>query len=173
MFNSFELIEYLKKQNCNITVHQHDALFTVQDSKELRGKIEGAHSKNLFLKNKKNEFFLLSCEETCVIDLKKISKLLKLGNTSFAKEEYLDQYLKIKPGSVSPFSLLNDEVGKVSFYLEQALYYSKFVNFHPLINTLTITIETKKFIEFMIENNKKIHIFSSTEGKILKTYGKQ
>ena len=172
MYNSFELIELLKNENYNITVHQHDALFTVQDSKKLRGKIIGAHSKNLFLKNKKNSFFLVTCEEADRIDLKKISKSLELGNVSFAKEEYLDRYLKIKPGSVSPFGLLNDESEQVNFYLEKTLYESKFVNFHPLINTLTITIETRKFIKFMIENNKKIHIFSSEEGKILKIYGK-
>ena len=53
------------------------------------------------------------------INLKKISKSLDLGNISFAKEEYLDQYLKIKPGSVSPFALLNDKGGFVNFYLEQ------------------------------------------------------
>jgi Ala-tRNA(Pro) deacylase len=171
MYNSFELIELLKKENYNITVHQHGALFTVQDSKKMRGEIKGTHSKNLFLKNKKNNFFLLTCEEADKVELKRISKSLALGNTSFAKKEYLDQYLKIKPGSVSPFALLNDEGGQVEFYLEQTLYESKFVNFHPLINTLTITIETKRFIEFMIENDKKIHIFSSAEGKVLKTYG--
>ena len=171
MYNSFELIELLKKENYNIKVHQHDELFTVEDSKKLRGEIEGAHSKNLFLKNKKNKFFLLSCDEEEKIDLKKISKSLNLGNISFAKEEYLDQYLKIKPGSVSPFALLNNKNGQVSFYLEKTLYESKHINFHPLINTLTITIETNKFIEFMIEYNKKVHIFSSTEGIILKTYG--
>ena len=170
MYNSFELIEMLKKEKYEIKVHQHDALFTVEDSKKLRGKIDGAHSKNLFLKNKKNKFFLLTCEEADKVDLKRISKSLELGNTSFAKEEYLDQYLKIKPGSVSPFALLNDEGGQVDFYLEQTLYESKFVNFHPLINTLTITIETKRFIEFMIENDKKIHIFSSIGGKVLKIY---
>ena len=169
MYNSFELIDLLKK-SYEIELHQHEALHTVEDSKKLRGKINGAHSKNLFLKNKKNNFFLLSCQESDKINLKEISKSLKLGNTSFAKEEHLDQYLKIKPGSVSPFALLNDEGGMVNFYLEQTLYESKFVNFHPLINTLTITIETNKFIEFMIENNKKIHIFSSREGIILKTY---
>ena len=172
MYNSFELIELLKKENYNITVHQHDALFTVEDSKKLRGEIKGAHSKNLFLKNKKNKFFLLTCEEADKVELKRISKSLEFGNTSFAKEKYLDQYLKIKPGSVSPFALLNDKGGQVDFYLEQTLYESKFVNFHPLINTLTITIETKRFIEFMIENDKKIHIFSSVEGKVLKTYEK-
>jgi len=172
MYNSLELIELLKKRKYEIKVHQHDALFTVEDSKKLRGKIDGAHSKNLFLKNKKNKFFLLTCEEADKVDLKRVSKSLGLGNTSFAKEEYLDQYLKIKPGSVSPFALLNDEGGQIDFYLEQSLYQSKFVNFHPLINTFTITIETNNFIEFMIENNKKIHIFSSSQGNVLKTYGK-
>ena len=169
MCNSMKLIELLKKKY-NIKVHQHEALFTVEDSKNLRGKIDGAHSKNLFLKNKKNKFFLLSCEEDDRIDLKKISKSLDLGNISFAKEEYLAQHLKVKPGSVSPFALLNDVSEQVSFYLERTLYNSTHINFHPLVNTLTITIETEKFIEFMIENNKKIHIFSSTEGTVLKTY---
>ena len=172
MYNPTKLIEQLKNAKYNIEVHQHEALFTVEDSKKLRGNIGGLHSKNLFLKNKKNEFFLISCEEAEIINLKEISKSLDLGNISFGKEEYLDQYLKIKPGSVSPFALLNDKDEKVNFYLEQTLYESKFINFHPLINTLTITIETIKFIEFMIEKNKKIHIFSSTEGKVLKTYGK-
>ena len=91
MYNSFELIKMLKKEKYEIKVHQHDALFTVEDSKKLRGKIDGAHSKNLFLKNKKNKLFLLSCEEADKIDLKKISKSLGMGNVSFAKEEYLDE----------------------------------------------------------------------------------
>ena len=171
MYNSTKLIQLLKKEKYNFEVHQHEALFTVEDSKIHRGKIDGTHSKNLFLKNKKNNFFLLSCEEAEKVNLKTLSKSLGLGNVSFAKKEYLDQYLKIKPGSVSPFALLNDEYEQVNFYLERALYESKHINFHPLINTLTITIDTDKFIEFMIENNKKIHIFSSREGITLKTYG--
>jgi len=133
MYNSLKLIDLLKNKNYKFEIHQHDALFTVEHSKNLRGKIGGAHTKNLFLKNKKDEYFLLTCEEADKIDLKKISKSLKFGNVSFAKEERLDQYLKIKPGSVSPFALLNNEGGDVGFYLEQTLYESKFINFHPLI----------------------------------------
>ena len=79
MYNSLELIELLKKQKYEIKVHQHDALFTVEDSKKLRGEIDGAHSKNLFLKNKKNEFFLISCEEADKINLKKIFPKLQTG----------------------------------------------------------------------------------------------
>ncbi len=168
--DSSQLISLIKEKDYDITIHEHDALFTVEDSKNLRGKIGGSHSKNLFLKNKKNEFFLLSCEESDKIDLKKLSKDLGIGNISFAKEEYLSKYLGIKPGSVSPFALLNDKDGVVSFYLEKTLYESECINFHPLINNLTITISINNFVKFMIENNKKIHIFSSLEGKIIKTY---
>ena len=54
--------------------------------------------------------------------------------------------------------------------IEKKLHDSEFLNFHPLINTVTITISTNNFIKFMIENKKKIHIFSSIEGLIIKTY---
>ncbi len=170
MLSSPELIKILNDKKYNFVINEHDALFTVKDSENLRGKINGAHTKNLFLKNKKDQFFLLSCEENEDINLKTISKSLNFGNTSFAKENYLNQYLGVKPGSISPFALLNDKNNKVNFYLENSLYESKFINFHPLINTLTITIETNRFIEFMIENKKKIHIFSLLQEKILQVY---
>ena len=171
MLNNKDFINILREKNYEFVLHEHKPVFTVNQAFELKNKIKGHHTKNLFLKNKKNLFFLFSCKDDDSIDLKKMSKILNLGSLSFAKEEYLDQHLKIKPGSVSPFALLNDAGGEVDFYLEQALYESKFVNFHPLINTFTITIETNNFIEFMIENDKKIHIFSSMQGKILNTYG--
>ena len=171
MLNSAQFINILKNKKYDFKVHKHEALFTVEDSNKLRGVIKGSHSKNLFLKNKKNNFYLISCEEYNQINLKKISKSLNLGNISFAKEEYLNQYMGIKPGSVSPFGLLNDQKNSIIFYLEKKLYESELVNFHPLINTITITMHTNKFIDFMIENNKKIHIFCSLEGVVIKTYG--
>ncbi len=164
MIDSLELINILKNKNYDFKIHKHQPLYTVEDSLNKRGDIKGVHTKNLFLKNKKNSFFLISCEEHEIINLKIVSKLLGIGNVSFAKEIYLNKFLGIKPGSVSPFALINDKNGLVSFYLEETLYKSKYVNFHPLVNNLTITIETSKFIEFMIENNKKIHIFSSSKG---------
>ena len=171
MLNSDQLINTLKEKKYDFEIHKHKPLFTVEDSNRFRGAIKGSHSKNLFLKNKKNNFFLISCEELDQINLKKISKSLNLGNISFAKEEYLNQYLGIKPGSVSPFALLNDKKNDVVFYLEKNLFESQLINFHPLINTLTITMFTNKFIDFMIESGKKIHIFSSSEGITLHTYG--
>ena len=79
---------------------------------------------------------------------------------SFAKKEYLLELLGINPGSVTPFALLNNIENNIDFYLEDKLHESEYINFHPLTNKATVTIKSKEFIEFMIEN-KKIHIFSS------------
>jgi Ala-tRNA(Pro) deacylase len=170
MIDSKELIKILDGKDYDYELHEHEALFTVEDSQKLRGQISGSHSKNLFLKNKKNKFFLISCNELTKINLKKIAKSLELGNVSFAKKEYMVDLLGIKPGSVTPFALLNDTKNEVVFYLEDKLYNSEFVNFHPLTNTATVSMRCDNFIQFMIENNKKIHIFSSTEDVVIKTY---
>ena len=164
-----DLLLQFTQNNIEFDIYDHDALYTVEDSIKLRGEIEGAHTKNLFLKNKKNNFYLFSCEENSIVNLKQLSKKINAKNLSFAKEEYLLKYLGIRPGSVSPYSLLNDKENKISFYLEDRLYESKKINFHPLINTATITLSTSDFVEFMIENKKKINIFSLQDYKLIKT----
>ena len=168
MLTKTDLFELLSVKYKDFQIHDHDPLFTVEDSENLRGEIKGAHTKNLFLKNKKNSFFLLSCDENAVVNLKQFSKSIEAKNLSFANAEYLERFLGIKPGSVSPFALLNDQNNIVEFYLDEKLYNSEIINFHPLINTTTITIKTSEIIKFLLENNKKIHIFSLDSYSIVK-----
>ncbi len=170
MLKESDLLELLRKKDVDFEIHNHQPLFTVEDSENLRGKITGAHTKNLFLKNKKNSFFLFSCDENASVDLKRFSKSIDAKNLSFANEKYLDEFLGIKPGSVSPYALLNDTKNSVSFFLDQKVFNSEKVNFHPLVNTTTITIKTKDFIDFIRENGKKINIFSLENYSIIKTY---
>ena len=160
MLTKTDLFELLSTKDLDFQIHDHDPLFTVEDSEKLRGNIIGAHTKNLFLKNKKNNFFLFSCDENSRVDLKKFSKSINAKNLSFANEEYLEKLLGIRPGSVSPYALLNDKNNVVEFYLDEKIFNSDDINYHPLINTTTITMKTSKFISFLLENNKKIHIFS-------------
>ena len=160
MLTKTDLLQLLRGKSINFQIHQHEPLFTVEDSENLRGEIDGSHSKNLFLKNKKNSFFLLSCDENAKVDLKKFSLSINAKNLSFANEKYLEKYLGIKPGSVSPFALLNDKENIVEFYLDEKITKSEVINFHPLVNTTTISIKTNDFINFILENNKKINIFS-------------
>ena len=167
MIKKSDLIEMLLKKEILLTQHEHAALFSVEDSKEKRGIIDGAHTKNLFLKNKKNYFCLFSCEEKSQVDLKNFSKSINAGNLSFAKREYLNKFMGIEPGSVSPYGLLNDISNAVEFFLEYKLYKSEKINFHPLLNNSTVTLKTPDFIKFMVENNKKITIFSLEKYEII------
>tara|TARA_B110000438_G_C15690961_1_gene596740 strand:- start:480 stop:986 length:507 start_codon:yes stop_codon:yes gene_type:complete len=159
MLTEIELLIKLDKQKLIYEHHRHGPLFTVEDSIAKRGKINGAHSKNLFLKNKKNKFYLFSCLESTKVDLKKISKNLSLGNISFAREEHLEKYLGVKPGSVTPFGLLNDINQEVEFYLDKEFISQETVNFHPLVNTSTLSLKIRDFINFLIENKKKVNIY--------------
>ena len=143
MITEKELLEKLDKNKYSYTLYKHDPLFTVEDSIIKRGQIKGTHSKNLFLKNKKNQFFLFSCLENAKVDLKKLSKNLNLGNVSFAKEEYLKKILGVEPGSVTPFGLLNDTDQKVTFYIDKMLLSEEVINFHPLVNTSTLSLLNK------------------------------
>ena len=144
-----DLIRMLNDNGFEYFVEEHAPLFTVEDSKSLRGQIEGAHSKNLFLKDAKANFFLISIEESASIDLKKTMQQIQSKKLSFAKPEYLQDILGIEPGSVSPFALLNDTKKQVKFYLDRSFLDSETVNFHSLINTATVNISLQNLIELI------------------------
>ena len=165
MIKKNDILKILEKKEIKYSIFEHEPFYTVEDSNKKRSEMKGAHTKNLFLKNKKNQFVLFSCDENSVVDLK-----TGLKNLSFAKPEYLLKFLGIKPGSVSPFGLLNDLDNNVEFYLEEVLENSTAINFHPLINTSTISLKTKDFISFMIENKKKINIYSLSQNRLVKVY---
>ena len=74
--NKDELLKLLETKGIYYKKYEHEPLFSVQDSETKRGEIEGSHTKNLFLKNKKDSFYLLSCEENSIVDLKKLSKAI-------------------------------------------------------------------------------------------------
>tara|TARA_E500000331_G_scaffold240505_1_gene230906 strand:- start:678 stop:1178 length:501 start_codon:yes stop_codon:yes gene_type:complete len=144
-----DLIKILNDHGFEYFIKEHAPLFTVEDSKLFRGQIEGAHSKNLFLKDAKANFFLISIEESASIDLKKTMQQIQSKKLSFAKPEYLQDILGIEPGSVSPFALLNDTKKQVKFYLDRSFLDSETVNFHPLINTATVNISPQNLIELI------------------------
>ena len=169
MLSEKKLLTLIEEKGLDFKLYTHEPLSTVEESIKYRGKIDGAHSKNLFLKNKKNQFFLFSCIENTNINIKKITKSLALGNISFANEDYLSLYLGVKPGAVTPFGLLNDIGNKVTFYFDSNFLKNQIVNFHPLTNTSTISMKTKDFIDFLIENKKKVNIFDFNDYSLIES----
>ena len=150
MIDAKLLFNLLVKKNINYTLYNHPPLFTVDDSKRLRG----------FLKNKKNNFNLFSCLESTKIDLKTLKEKLNLGNISFAGEKYLHELLNVKPGAVTPFGLLKDSARKIKFFLDLKLNDFDSFNFHPLVNTATINIKRNDFYSFLKTNGITINLFS-------------
>ena len=145
----FQIFNHLNKLKCDYYIHEHPALKTVEDSKILRGIMEGGHSKNLFLRDKKKNNFLITACEDQKIDLKDLEKKLGTSRLSFGSPERLYEFLGVKPGSVSPLALINDQQNEVSFYIDKNLLKEKILNFHPLINNLTISLKTKDFEKFL------------------------
>ena len=145
----FRIFNSLNNLKCEYYIHEHPALKTVEESKILRGKLEGGHSKNLFLRDKKKNNFLITACEDQKIDLKDLEKKLGTSRLSFGSPDRLYEFLGVKPGSVSPLALINDQQNKVSFYIDKNLLKEKILNFHPLINNLTISLKTKDFEKFL------------------------
>src|SRR5260221_5140706 len=102
------LLDFLNANHLHYQLYDHEPIFTVAEGKVLSHSISGAHSKNLFLKDKKNSFWLISVLEDKRVDLKALSTMYGKGRLSFASEEELFQKLKLTPGAVTPYALLHD-----------------------------------------------------------------
>lgn len=129
-------------------MHQHKPVFTVAESHEVSANIPGAHSKNLFLKDRKQSFFLVSILDYKRLDVKAMSKLYGKGGLSFASSEALDEKLGLIPGAVTPYGLINDEDLAVKFILDEDFLKQDIVNFHPLRNDYTVSVAAADFLQF-------------------------
>jgi Ala-tRNA(Pro) deacylase len=145
-----QLIARLEALGIVTTRIDHPAVFTVAESKELRGRVPGHHTKNLFLKDKKGRLFLVSALESTRIDLKHLHEVLGAsGRLSFGSAELLMEVLGVAPGSVTAFAVANDIAGRVSMVLDAALMDGQRLNFHPLVNTATLGIARDDMLAFL------------------------
>jgi len=127
----------------------HPPVFTVEESKALRGKLPGGHVKNLFLRNKKGAMWLIVAEEDRRIDLKALGERIGAGKVSFGSAERLMQYLGVLPGAVTPFGLINDKGVEVQVVIDKDLLAHDPVNVHPLTNDRTTAIAPKDLLAFI------------------------
>ncbi|MBO9100204.1 MULTISPECIES: prolyl-tRNA synthetase associated domain-containing protein [unclassified Rhizobium] len=129
---------------------EHPAVFTVAESVSLRDQIPGGHTKNLFVKDKKDNFFLLTVEENAAVDLKTVHTLIGAASkVSFGKPEKLMEYLGVIPGAVTAFGAINDIGHHVTFVIDEALMADDIINCHPLSNEATTSIATQDLVRFM------------------------
>ena len=129
---------------------EHEALYTVEQSRALRGDLDGAHIKNLFLRDKKRRMWLVTVLENREMDLKALRhRIGAQGNLSFGNAELLMENLGVIPGAVTPFSIINDRNGAVTMVLDKALTEIDPVNAHPLRNDRTTAISPGDLVAFL------------------------
>jgi Ala-tRNA(Pro) deacylase len=148
---STELLAFLDDLVIGTTTHEHAPVFTVAESQAVRDAIPGGHTKNLFLKDKKGRYFLLTVGEEAEIDLKRIHTVIGAqGRVSFGKPDALMDLLGVVPGAVTCFGVINDKDHRVTLIFDQALMEHEIINGHPLRNDATTAIardDLKRFVE--------------------------
>ncbi|WP_442580868.1 prolyl-tRNA synthetase associated domain-containing protein [Mesorhizobium sp. ASY16-5R] len=145
-----DLFAFLDSLGISVSTRNHPPLFTVADSQAFRGDIAGGHTKNLFLKDKKDNFFLVTVDEGATVDLKQIHHLIgATSRVSFGKPEALMDLLGVVPGSVTVFGLINDGEARVRLVLDEALMENAVLNGHPLTNEATTSIGRTDLLRFV------------------------
>jgi Ala-tRNA(Pro) deacylase len=129
--------------------YTHPPVFTVAEAVALRGQLPGGHCKSLFLKDKKGGLWLVVALEERRIDLKWLADALAAPRFSFGNAELLYEVLGIRPGSVTPFALVNDGRHRVTVVLDRAMLDDDLLNYHPLENDRTTAIAPADLLRFI------------------------
>jgi Ala-tRNA(Pro) deacylase len=145
-----DLFAYLDRLGIGHRTVSHPPLFTVEESRALRGQVPGGHTKNLFLRDKKGALYLVSALEDAVVALKSLHRVLGAsGRFSFGSAAAMRETLGVEPGAVTAFAAINDAVHRVTFVLDAVLMAQPLVNFHPLVNTMTTSIARDDLMRFL------------------------
>ena len=142
------LFEKLDALGIEHKTHEHDAVFTVEESAEIKANLPGGHTKNLFLKDKAGQLFLICCIGDTKVPVNKLHPVLGCKRLSFGKPDLMEKHLGVLPGSVTFFAIMNDNENAVRLVLDKALFDHDIVNFHPMENTATTAIASEALITF-------------------------
>ncbi|MES2860933.1 MAG: prolyl-tRNA synthetase associated domain-containing protein [Pseudomonadota bacterium] len=145
------LIAWMVDHGIEQATRDHPAVFRVEEGLELKASMPGAHTKNLFLKDKKGRLWLISARQDTVIDLKAAPCTIGSDRVSFGNETLMWETLGVRPGSVTALGLINDVERRVSFVIDRRLWEADVVNFHPLTNTATTALSQAAFRRFLSE----------------------
>lgn len=148
--NEQEVYNILNSLDIKYTKYEHKAIYTIEEANNLDIYIPGGHCKNLFIRNRKGDVhYLIVLDENKRVDLKVLARQINSTQLSFASEERLFKYLKLTPGSVTPFGLINDVNSEVVVLIDRELISKEILNFHPNINIATISISYEDFEKFL------------------------
>lgn len=155
-----QLYDFLNELGITYARCEHPPVYTVEEAKNYWKDMEGTQCKNLFLRNNKgNEHYLVVLEQSKKVDLKQLAEKTGAGKLSFASADRLNKYLGLETGAVSPFGLINDRDKAVRVVLDKSLKHGELINFHPNVNTATITLSYQDFELFLARRGNELLYF--------------
>lgn len=138
----------LNELNINYEEIEHKAVYTVEEANSLKDRIKGTGCKNLFLTDKKNNYFLYLLRDDKKADLKELSNFLNVKRLTFGNDDDLNNLLGLTKGSVTPLGIINDKDNKVRVVIDKVLV-GEVILVHPNVNTKTIAITYEDLIKFI------------------------
>ena len=130
--------------------HEHAPAPTIEEAMRYWKDIEGAHCKNLFMRNHKgNQHYMLVAEGAVDVDISRLEKSLHQGKLSFASPQRMLKYLGVEPGAVSPLALVRDADHHVILYMDAPLRSAPSLCFHPGDCRASLVIPNRGFLRYM------------------------
>jgi Ala-tRNA(Pro) deacylase len=148
--NSIELLkERLATLGVSVDYYEHKPIFTFEEGIKYTAHIPGIAAKNLFLRDKKNQLWLVVMPYYFKLNIRKLATLIETSELQFAKPEQLLEFLDITPGSVTPLALINDKSNEVKVILDKTLMAAELIQIHPLRNDMTVTVKPQDLMKFI------------------------
>ena len=145
-----KVLAKLEELGISYDMYEHPPLPTIEMALEYWKDLPSTHCKNLFFRNHKgNKHYLVVFECHQQMAIHQIEKMLKQGKLSFASEQRMEKYLGLRPGSVSPFGLINDVNKEVKLFIDKNLQQSPLLSFHPNDNTASLVVKNEDFMKFL------------------------
>ncbi len=146
--NKQDVLNYLTAEGIHYSLHEHPAVYTCSEAEIHCKDIPGISAKSLLVKAK-DQFYLCLVPANKKLDNKGLEAIVGVKKIRFATAEELMQLLKLTPGSVSPFGLINDVEHNVKLLIDESISQSEYVQFHPNINTATLALTQNEFQKFL------------------------
>ena len=129
----------------------HEAAMTMEACAAVDEALGATICKNLMLCNRQcTVFYLLLTPGEKVFKTSELSKKIGSSRLSFAKGEYMEQFLDITPGSLSILGLMNDKENRVNLLIDEDVLQGEYIGMHPCINTSSLKLKTADLVEKII-----------------------
>lgn len=156
IMNKQEVYDYLNAKHIAYEITEHEAVYNMAELDAVDLPYPEDDAKNLFVRDdKKRNYYLITVKGDKRVDLKEFRKTHGLRPLSFASSRDLMDILGLEPGSVTPLGLLNDELRRVTLYIDSS-FESGRIGIHPNDNTATVWMAFEDLTQVIEDHGNKV-----------------